>query len=270
MQVPTVAMSSAEFKCLREYLGLTPEWCASYFKVKERAIHRWSGDDLAVPQKVAEQMRRIAEDTDQYVGELARNGDGRVLTYRTDEHFLASRSDTALPKRHRQFASTFPAAWHRAVAARVLQVQPGSTIAFAAATPKIFSTPSADAQHHGHGRFFGAQIIRAGRDMRRTERDITAALCAAYTEVADRHPTLWESKRPVGLVGPFMREYGSTDVYREAIWFFERIDTLGLDAEAWTPGQVAWQVQKPRPTNELGYVQHEDVAAYIYRTLQLR
>lgn len=132
--ISEAAMSSAEFRCLREFLGLSPEWLAEHLDVQERTVHRWSTSDTHVPEGVAERMRLIARDTAAYVSTLARTG-GTVFTYRNDAQFLRSADISTLPTDHRHHASIFPASWHRAVAARVLDAQSGVTIDYAAQVP---------------------------------------------------------------------------------------------------------------------------------------
>lgn len=258
----TAPMTGAEFRCLREHLGLNTEWLADRFRVQERAIHRWSTNDAAVPQEICDKMRWFADLTEDYVTTLARTTD--IQTYRNDDHFFASAH--SLPEAHQDFAHTFPAAWHRAAAARAQQRRPGATISYAPPAPEVFITPPN--QPHARpatGHYFAAEIIRAARETGRTENETLAALCAAYSEIANHPPTNWFSRNPEGLTGPFLRTGGTNNVYREARWFFGRIDTQGIDTAALTPGQIAWQIQQPRPTNEQMYVSNEPAAAAIYR-----
>lgn len=102
------AMTPAEFRCLREYLGLTPVWLAERFNVRERTVHRWQDGYAAVPEGIAAELEEIAERTDAFVDQLAEGkAEGDVLlTYRTDDGYRAAGHHT------------FPASWHRAASQR--------------------------------------------------------------------------------------------------------------------------------------------------------
>lgn len=255
-------MGGAEFRCLREYLGLTPEWLAEHFRVQERTIHRWSSYDAAIPEDVADRMRTMASQTQDFVSALARTD--HIQTYRNDDHILAAAP--SLPEAQRDLAAIFPASWHRAAAARAQQIRPTATISYAPPAPKAYIT--APNQPHARtpaGHHFAAEIIRAGRDTGRTEREIQAALCAAYTDIANYPPAKWVSRNPEGLTGPFLRPGGTNNVYHEALWFFDRMAALGIDTSARTPGQIAWQTKQDGPNVNRAYKQQESVAAAIYR-----
>lgn len=256
-------MGGAEFRCLREYLGLNPEWLAEHFGVQERTIHRWSSYDAAVPADIADRMRIMASQTEDFVSALARTTD-HIQTYRNDDHILAAAP--SLPEAHRDLAAVFPASWHRAAAARAQQIRPAATISYAPPAPKVYLTaPNQPAARPPAGHYFAPEIIRAGQETGRTPREIQAALCAAYTEVSNFAPANWFSRNPEGLTGPFMRLGGTNDVYREALWFYDELDAQGIDTDTLTPGQMAWQIQKTSSTNEQKYVGHERAAAAIYR-----
>lgn len=181
-------MSSAEFRCLREFLGLSPEWLADHLDVQERTIHRWSTSDTHVPEAVAERIRLIARDTDAYVSTLARTS-RTVLTYRNDAQFLRSADVSALPTDHRHYAAVFPASWHRAVAARVLHTHSGVTIDYAEQIP-------------------GTAVVKQGADRAHMQTivdefvaEMPTTTKSALQPELDR---LWRRGRPI-MLGPGLR-----------------------------------------------------------------
>lgn len=112
------------------------------------------------------------------------------------------------------------------------------------------------------GRFLAAEILRAGKNAGRTDREVEAALCAAFTQVADLPPERWRSTFPKGLTGPFLRRGGTNNVFDEALWFFAAIDAAGLDTAALTPGQIAYRVHG-NPPEEIVYIRREAEAKRI-------
>lgn len=104
-------MSSAEFRCLYEFLGLTPEWVAAHLNVSSDEVARWATGNQPVPDYAANEITSLATMTAKLVHELAaaRQWGGRIVAYRNDTEFRAADP----------FGLTYPASWHRAVAARV-------------------------------------------------------------------------------------------------------------------------------------------------------
>ncbi len=104
-------MNAAEFRCLYEYLGLTREWVADTLHVTIDTITRWEDGTEPIPASAAVDLGGIATMTNKLVHELATQlrWGGTITTYRTDAEFRAADP----------FGLTYPASWHRAVAARV-------------------------------------------------------------------------------------------------------------------------------------------------------
>lgn len=104
-------MSPAEFRCLSEFLGLTPEWVAARLAVGIDELSRWATGDEPGRDYVANEIASIATMTAKLVHERAAayRWGGTIVTYRSDEEFRAADP----------FGLTYPASWHRAVAARV-------------------------------------------------------------------------------------------------------------------------------------------------------
>lgn len=119
-------MSDAEFRVVREYLGLTPEWVAEHLAVSARTVRHWEAGKYAIPDGVREEMEKLEADTtltiNDVVARLLDLPEAGIVTYRSDAEFHAVHPEV-----------TFPASWHRAVVARVAQEVPALAIAYAAA-----------------------------------------------------------------------------------------------------------------------------------------
>ncbi len=124
--VPPVGgrMTDAEFKVVREYLGLTGDWLAGHLDVDQRTVRSWEQGRYPIPDGVRLDIEdlehRTAAFTEGVIGKLLDVAEPVVLVYRTDADY-----HRAVP------GSAFPASWHRAVIARVAQEVPGLSIAFA-------------------------------------------------------------------------------------------------------------------------------------------
>ncbi len=120
-------MSPAEFRCLYELLGLTPEWVAAHLDVSGDQVMRWAAGDEPVPNNAADELSSLATMTAKLVHELAiaHQWGGSILTYRDDTEFQAVDP----------FGLTYPASWHRAVAARVADRCVGVEINYPAKRP---------------------------------------------------------------------------------------------------------------------------------------
>lgn len=97
-----MAMTSAEFKCLRESLGLTTKWLSARWGVSEFSVQRWERN-RALPAELERDIRGLKERFDREVARVAESGGDCVLV---------PRSDRLRP------ADDMPAAWHHMVAQR--------------------------------------------------------------------------------------------------------------------------------------------------------
>ncbi len=108
----TERMTDAEFRTIREFLGLTGDWLAQHLDVTSRTVRHWEQGKYPIPDGVRLAVEDLELRTSQFVAELvdklADLPDPCVLVYRTDEEH-----DAAHPE------AEFPASWHRAVIARV-------------------------------------------------------------------------------------------------------------------------------------------------------
>ncbi|GAA2679815.1 MULTISPECIES: DNA-binding transcriptional regulator [Actinosynnema] len=104
-------MTPAEFKVLRESLGLSAQWLATAVHVDQRTVRRWQGGAIPLRADVVTLLTRIAEWDAAETGAAAKPdslpaGDWPVLEIPRVDAGVAD--DLG-----------FPAAYHRAVAARV-------------------------------------------------------------------------------------------------------------------------------------------------------
>jgi DNA-binding XRE family transcriptional regulator len=117
-------MTPAEFKVVREFLGLTGDWLAAHLNVSPRTVRHWEEGKYKIPDGVRLAIEELEARTGEYVGAVVEQvmdlPDPIVSTYRTDVEYEAA--DPSSP---------FPASWHRAVIARVAQEAPGLSIVFA-------------------------------------------------------------------------------------------------------------------------------------------
>jgi len=96
-------MTPAEFRCLREYLGLPLNWVASNLAVTERTVNRWENGVTPIPDRASAELARLAEYTNRCVE--------KVMRMRKQYGQLVTTPDGEV--------DGFPASWHRMVCARV-------------------------------------------------------------------------------------------------------------------------------------------------------
>jgi len=116
-------MTGAEFRCLREYLGLTNAWLADYLGVHERSVNRWGDDISPIPPGIADDMQKLDADAamsvDAGVAHLRTTNSRTWTTWRTDDALHAAHPDDG-----------HTAQWHRAIAARIRERVAGVVLEF--------------------------------------------------------------------------------------------------------------------------------------------
>lgn len=116
-------MTDAEFKVVREYLGLTGDWLAAHLGVSPRTVRHWEQGKYAIPDGVRLALEELEQHTAEAVGQAVEQlmdlPDPGVITYRSDEEYHAAHPE-----------AQWPASWHRAVIARVAQEVPALSIAY--------------------------------------------------------------------------------------------------------------------------------------------
>lgn len=117
-------MSPAEFRVVREWLGLPDSWLARHLNVSDRAIRHWQQGRYPIPDGVRLEVERLEAVTADHVtaaiNALADATDPAVITYRSDEDYRAAHPEVSWPLR-----------WHDMVLARVAQEVPGLVILYA-------------------------------------------------------------------------------------------------------------------------------------------
>lgn len=117
-------MTDAEFKTIREFLGLTGDWLAAHLCVDPRTIRHWEAGKYPIPDGVRIEIERMEEATAAFIGNvvdaLMDMPDPGVIVYRNDAEYHAAHPEI-----------DFPASWHRAAVARVAQEVPALRIAYA-------------------------------------------------------------------------------------------------------------------------------------------
>jgi DNA-binding XRE family transcriptional regulator len=118
------AMTAAEFRVVRESLGLAQDWLAGHVGVPTATIEAWERGGERIPGVVRAALGDLERLTGEFVGkavaDLAGLPEPGIVTYRDDAEYRAAHPE-----------SGYPAAWHRAVVARVAQEIPGLSIAYA-------------------------------------------------------------------------------------------------------------------------------------------
>lgn len=117
-------MTPAEFKVVREFLGLTGDWLAAHLDVSPRTVRHWEQGKYAIPDGV----RLALEDLERLTGEFISKAVDSLMDL-PEPGIVTYRDDAEYHKAHPE--SGYPASWHRAVCARVAQEVPGLSIAYA-------------------------------------------------------------------------------------------------------------------------------------------
>lgn len=116
-------MTDAEFKVVREFLGLTGDWLAEHLDVAPRTVRNWEQGKYPIPDGVRLAIEQLETQTGEFVGGVVEKlmdlPDPGIITYRTDAEYHVAHPE-----------APFPASWHRAVVARIAQEVPALSIVF--------------------------------------------------------------------------------------------------------------------------------------------
>ncbi|MEO6701748.1 MAG: DUF1870 family protein [Jatrophihabitantaceae bacterium] len=120
---PLGPMTDAELRVVRDFLGLTGAWLANHLGVEARTVRRWEAGISPIPDAVRVEMGRLEElaaaSVELAIQQLNDARDAVILTYRDDEDLRLAHPE-----------QLFPAAYHRAIVARVAHDVPGLTIRY--------------------------------------------------------------------------------------------------------------------------------------------
>lgn len=117
-------MTDAEFRTIREFLGLTGDWLAAHLGVSARTVRHWEQGKYSIPDGVRLAIEDLENRTGQFIGgcveALMDLPDPGVIVYRNDVEYHAAHPEIG-----------FPASWHRAAVARIALKVPALRIAYA-------------------------------------------------------------------------------------------------------------------------------------------
>jgi hypothetical protein len=127
-------MTSAEFRVVRELLGVSGDWIAQRLGVSPRTVRHWEAGRYRIPDGVRVEVERMERETADAVAagiaQLVGCPSPSVVTYRSDAEYSAAHPEAG-----------WPAGWHRAVVARIAQDVPGIVIRWAPAKSPGSSGP---------------------------------------------------------------------------------------------------------------------------------
>ncbi|TDW31008.1 helix-turn-helix domain-containing protein [Cryobacterium psychrophilum] len=109
-------VTAAEFKILRERLGVSGRWLADRVGVQDRQVRRWESGVAPVPADVVALIEGMDVAADKRADDIAREwrtgGPARMVSYRNDDEYWASDAD-AMERGE-------PASYYRAILGRVM------------------------------------------------------------------------------------------------------------------------------------------------------
>jgi hypothetical protein len=104
-------MTAAEFSCGREFLGLSPQWCAAKLGVHIKTIYQWERADSGnVPQRAQEFMTIMLNMAAQAVAKM-------TVKWPAGQEIPVPHGGL----RENAPGSDYPATFHRAIASRVAE-----------------------------------------------------------------------------------------------------------------------------------------------------
>lgn len=116
-------MNGARLRVLREWLGLDVDGLGQILAVAPRTIRRWEGDKSTISPGAVEDFTALLDRSEAlvaaYLAELADQAPVMV-THANDEDFWAAQPSLR----------PLPAAWHRALVARVLVQRPDVEVTY--------------------------------------------------------------------------------------------------------------------------------------------
>lgn len=111
-------MTAAEFRMVRDWLGVPAEWLAGHLGVALRTIRRWESGRYEIPDGKAELVEQLEARASATVEALvAHLADAPVTSI-------------SIPTPDAGEVEGFPPGWHRMIAARVAQEVPGLTVRY--------------------------------------------------------------------------------------------------------------------------------------------
>lgn len=115
-------MTAAEFRAIREGVGVTLDWMADHLRVNNRTPRAWEQGRAPVPDSAATAARAM------YAATLAAADELAAAVRESDEPLLTFRTDADMPRLLRFEGTRWPAAWHRGVCLRASHALAGRAI----------------------------------------------------------------------------------------------------------------------------------------------
>ncbi|MEU2315180.1 DUF1870 family protein [Streptomyces albidoflavus] len=118
-------MTDAEFKVVREYLGLTGDGIAEYLTVSSRTVRHWEQGKYLIPDGVRLAVERLEAEASRQVAAGV-----KALMDAPEPVLVLARTEAERPA-----GNDWPLGWSRAVAARIAQEVPGLSIMYSDQVP---------------------------------------------------------------------------------------------------------------------------------------
>lgn len=118
-------MTDAEFKVVREYLGLTGDGIAEYLTVSSRTVRHWEQGKYLIPDGVRLAVERLEAEASRQVAAGV-----KALVDAPEPVLVLARTESERPD-----GNDWPLGWSRAVAARIAQEVPGLSIMYSDQVP---------------------------------------------------------------------------------------------------------------------------------------
>jgi hypothetical protein len=113
-------MTDAEFKVVREFLGLTGDWLSDHLGVSSRTVRHWEQGKYPIPDGVRLTLEALETSAAQQVTAAV-----KMLNDAPEPGLTIPRTEADCPP-----ACPWPPSWHRAIAARIAQEVPGLSIVY--------------------------------------------------------------------------------------------------------------------------------------------
>lgn len=112
------SMSNADFRAMREYLGLPAQWLADRFEVNTRTVQKWDSGEARIPEGISSKMEALESFT------------GGVVARFVDELRDDAEMYFEIPRTHEDLEemdeyADMPLDWWRMVGARVRTMRGG-------------------------------------------------------------------------------------------------------------------------------------------------
>lgn len=179
-------MSAAEFRSIRERLGLSVEWIADKLARRDvKAVRRWEQGRNPIPAPARDRLLVLKQEADEFVDELVDDMTGEkdpVL------ETLPANEEGAGPS-----GLVYPATWHRAIAARVMEQVPQLRLVYPAQVDTDMIEVVATTDGVGHPKW----SVRVGGEHVRLEnalehaRGYVSQLAGYPVELAETEPGHW-------------------------------------------------------------------------------